>query len=152
VICCHTLSPTVSGCPTLSGFAHIVGICSFYAEAFSSAPRISVRAVCRSRKDSMSNLISALLRAPLTVRKPTPAETPLTIACVIWTPALPSSEVIANPRFTMLDWFLRSAILRAFHFPAAMRGCWFRGRIIPHFLYILYHKKAPLVHFIWDTQ
>ena len=83
--------------------------------------------------------------APLTVLRPTPALWPLTIAWLSCTPALPSSVVIENAKLMMLDCCRRIAMLKAFHFPAVLRGCLFEVWVFPNFLYILYHKKDHFV-------
>ena len=84
----------------------------------SSPSRISVIASRRSVNAWASSLTSADLRAPLTVRIPTAADSPLMMVCVTCTPALPSSVEMAKARLMMLDCVRRIAMIRPFIFCA----------------------------------
>ena len=101
--------------------------------------RISARADWRSTSESRSRLIKALFFAPLMVRRPTPSDFPLTMACVRLTPCLPSSLVTVNARLMMFDCTLRIAMLRPFHFLRYVRGLCGEGGGIALLTFFLYY-------------
>ena len=104
---------------------------------------------------SRSRLIRADFLAPLMVRRPTPSDLPLTMACVRLTPALPSSLVTVNARLIMLDCTLRIAMLRPFHFCATCAGYVVRvAELLPSlslYIILIFFKKTSLFYFFNDS-